>query len=297
MTNTHSGALVSRQAGQMTPSVPAQAVSNGMGLPERLQLANALSKAGPLLPACYQERPGAILLLMSWAEKHGKDLLTAAQGVRVSDQGQVIVMAEMRVELANDKGFDITDITDDAVRRTECTVLVVGPGLPPEGRPYTVRLDDIHESIRSLTTKSGKPTPWATSPADMLLRTAQRGADKRFCRSAASSVEIDEWTDLDRPDVLDVLASNPQSAPEAPEPEGVPEPEPSAAPPAPAETDAEVDHLTAPPPEPITEEQLRRKAKVADLLRAAKDAGADVKLVSEIEADQALARKVMERVS
>jgi hypothetical protein len=137
------------------------------------------------------------------------------------------------------------------------------------------------------------------SPEDMLLRMAQRRADKRFCRTAGVILDAgaDDWDDPERADVLDVLASDPQSTPEAPEPAEDPTPEPAPETPAPAEPASEVDDLTAPPPEPITEEQLRRKAKVADLLRAAKDAGADVKLVSEIEADQALARKVMERVS
>jgi hypothetical protein len=291
--------LVSRQAGVMAPSVPAQAMPGaGMGLPERIQLANALSKAGPMLPKCYQGNPGAIMLLMSWAEQHGKDLLTAAQGISVNDQGQLIVSAEMRVELANDRGYDIVDITPDDKRRTECTVQVTGPGLPPGGRCLTVRMEDVHESVRSLTTKNGKPTPWATAPADMLLRTAQRQADKRFCRSAAAVIDQEDWIEPERDDVVDVLASEPESALDEPPAETTPTPEPEPETPAAAEPDAEVDDLTAPPPEPVTKEQLRKAGKVADLLRAASEIkGQSVAVVDDIVEDQTLARLVLERIS
>jgi hypothetical protein len=277
MTNHQTTALVSRQAAGLAPSVPAQAVpSITAGLPERIQLANALSKAGPLLPECYRDQPGAVLLLMSWAEKHGKDLLTAGQGISVNEKGQLIVSSEMRVELANDRGYDIVDITPDNARQERCTVRVTGPGLPPDGRELTVRMEDVHESVRKLTTKSGAPTPWATSPADMLLRTAQRRADKRFCRSAAEVIDREDWADPDPRDVVEVLTA---------------EPEPATAVEQRAEP-IEVDDLTAPPPEPVTEAQLR-KLGVANVLRTAGELGAKVALVEDVVKDQELARKII----
>jgi hypothetical protein len=292
MTNHTTTSLVSRQAAGITPSVPVQAVPSPLaGLPEKLQLANALSKAGPLLPECYRDKPGAVLLLMSWAEQHGKDLLTAAQGVKVNDKGQLIVSAEMRTELANDRGYDVIDVTDDAKRREECTVQVTGPGLPPAGRRLTVRMEEIHESVRALTYKSGAPTPWATSPADMLLRTAQRQADKRFCRSAAAVIDQEDWVEPERDDVVDVLTAERASALAA---DGLPaEPEFHVSP---EEADAQDDDLTAPPPEPITEAQLR-KLGTAKVLRAAKDLGTEVALIGDVAKDQDLARRIVDRLS
>lgn len=249
----------------------------------RMQLANAISKAGAMLPKCYQSNPGAILLLMSWAEKHGKDILTAGQGVQVDDQGRLIVSAEMRVELANDRGFDITDITPDAERREQCTLRV----RTPEGETHelTVRLEDIHESVRSLTTKSGKPTPWATATEDMLLRTAQRRADKRYCRTGALVLDAGQDFDDEPVDVVDVIAERPESEGD----EDVVEAEVVV-----EDDDQADDDLTAPP---ITEDDLRAAGKVADLLRAAQAKGANVALVSDIVADQALAKAVLDEVA
>lgn len=291
MTNHQTTALVSRQAASLAPSVPAQATTSmAAGLPERIQLANALCKAGPLLPECYRDQPGAVLLLMSWAEQHGKDLLTAGQGISVNERGQLIVSAEMRVELATDRGYTIIDITPDDRRRTECTVEVTGPGLPPGGRCLTVRMEDVHESVRALTTKSGKPTPWATAPADMLLRTAQRQADKRYCRSPASMIDREDWIEPEQADIVDVLdRQEPAVADDGlpAEPEFYVSPEEEAA--------AQGDPLTAPPPPKVTEEQLR-KLGVAKVLRKAKQLGHDVALVEDVVKDQGLARQIVEQL-
>jgi hypothetical protein len=124
----------------------------------------------------------------------------------------------------------------------------------------------------------------------MLLRTAQRQADKRFCRSAADAIDREDWIDPEPGDITDVLIAAPAVADDGlpAEPEFHVSPEEEAA--------AQGDPLTAPPPEPVTEAQLR-KLGTAKVLRAAKDLGHEVALIGDVVKDQDLARQIIGRLT
>lgn len=285
-------AIVRSRSASATPANAAQSSIVPDALTVRMQYANALSKAGAVLPACYQNNPGACLALMSWAEAHGKDIVTAGNGVYTTSDGRLLVSAEMRVQLANDAGYDMIDVTPEDRRREECTIEVRTPA--GETHRLTVRLADIDDSVKGPTPK-GKPSAWMVNPEDMLLRTAQRRADKRFCRSAAVVIDGgNDWEDAEPMDPVDIIANNtgtdhdPVDIAEAevvdPEPvpyDGNADPDPTPE-----------DDLAAPP---ITEEDLRAAGKVGDILRAAKKHGSDegVALVADVAADQELAKAVL----
>jgi len=267
------------------PSAPVPHAIAGVSgqLPEVLQLCNAIASAGDLIPVAYRGKPGAVLLAKMWGDKHDVDIFTAVQNIDVID-GKPWVKTQMRIELAVARGFEfkVTETTTEL-----CTVEVWNHsgGVPKRiGDPITARFDD---RPRNLKYKSGKPTPWALHPDDMLFAEACRKADRRYVRTAAGMIDAEQDYDEPEADPLDIIdGQHPHEVPAEFDDEFDDEP-----------PDAEIVDDDEPEPS-ITEEELRKAAKVGDLLRAASKLGAGgVALVADIVQDQDLARAVLAEVT
>lgn len=208
--------LVSRQASNgITPAHPARPAERPFS--EAMEVCNAIAGAGDLIPTCYRGKPGAVLLAKMWADRHlAGDVFTALQHI-YPIQGRPYVSAEMRVELASAKGYDIQAtlsdeqrcvlrVTDPQGRAT--TVAAIMPGVDSPGpADITVRpaADDL------------KKDNWKNRPGDMLYALGCRVADRRLVRSGAALLDVAQDY-AEEPDVLDVLAPQPTE----------PEPEPAA---------------------------------------------------------------------
>lgn len=202
--------LVSRQAGNgIAPAHPARPAERPFS--EAMEVCNAIAGAGDLIPTCYRGKPGAVLLAKMWADRHlAGDVFTALQHI-YPIQGRPYVSAEMRVELATAKGYDVhavesnerwchLEITDPRGRVR--AVLAIMPGVdPPVAADITVRpaADDVRKDN------------WKNRPGDMLYALGCRVADRRLVRSGAALLDVAQDY-ADEPDVLDVLA--PQAEPE-----------------------------------------------------------------------------------
>lgn len=207
-----SGQLVSRQAGNgIAPAHPGRPAERPFS--EAMEVCNAIAGAGDLIPTCYRGKPGAVLLAKMWADRHlGGDVFTALQHI-YPIQGRPYVSAEMRVELASAKGYDIQAVaSDDRYCQLAVTdpqgrtkvVLAIMPSIdPPVVADIIVRpaADDVRKDN------------WKNRPGDMLYALACRVADRRLVRSGAAL--LDSAQDYsDEPDVLDVLAPQPVADPE-----------------------------------------------------------------------------------
>lgn len=162
---------------------------------ERLHVCEMLANAGNVLPVCYRNKPGAVMVVWSFAEKYGLDLLTATNGIYVDNNGKTIISAELRIEVAQSMGYEFDDITPDDKRRETCTIQVTRPDRSV--RTLTVNMTDVHEEVRADKTSNQKWSTWAKNPEDMLWRTAQRRAEKRFCRGGLSVIgaHLDDYGD------------------------------------------------------------------------------------------------------
>lgn len=299
-THTANPVVVRQAQPSAAPAQVTQALAGVTGqLPEVLQLCNAIADAGDLAPPAYRGKPGAVLLAKIWADAHDVDVFTAMQNV-YPIEGKPFVSAEMRVALATQAGYEFRTIecTDEV-----CTIEVwqhrhtSGHGLTPRlvGNPVTCRFDD---RPRRLKYASGKATPWATHPADMLLAEASRKADRRYVKTAAVLVDTAQDLDDTEPaatvdDLVEVLAPEAEQA--APVEQVYDEGERAASGERNPRAAAAVETPEADPDteRPVTEADLRKAGKVAEILRSAKTNGADVALVGDIIEDQKLARAVL----
>ena len=269
------------QAIGTTHTPPAPAVN----LPEAIQLANVLSGAGPIIPTGYRDNPGACLAVVLWSQRHDLDPFSAMLAIHQIPTGGSVqvngrpvpetrpfVSAELRVELANRKGFDILPTHSDS---QSCTIEVRHAG---ELRgSVTVQIDDMPERLfarnsdGTLKQKANggtrQPTPWDEYPADMLLRAAQRRADKLYCRTGATLVDsyfdLATTGDADADDFAALQIDEPDEPADIIDAEPV-EPDPPAD--APPEPEATPDSEPEPAPTPgITQQDIRTAAKAAGL--------------------------------
>lgn len=205
-----SGQLVSRQAGNgIAPAHPARPAERPFS--EAMEVCNAIAGAGDLIPMCYRGKPGAVLLAKMWADRHlAGDVFTALQHI-YPIQGRPYVSAEMRVELASAKGYDIHSTMSDEQR---CVLRVTDP----QGRVSTVaavmpgvELDPRADITVRPAAEDVRKDNWKNRPGDMLYALACRVADRRLVRSGAALLDVAQDY-ADEPDVLDELA--PQADPE-----------------------------------------------------------------------------------
>lgn len=205
--------LVSRQAGNgIATAHPARPAERPFS--EAMEVCNAIAGAGDLIPMCYRGKPGAVLLAKMWADRHlAGDVFTALQHI-YPIQGRPYVSAEMRVELASAKGYDIAvvesnerwcklAVTDPQGRAN--TVLAIMPGIDPTG-PADVTVRPAADDV--------KKDNWKNRPGDMLYALACRVADRRLVRSGAALLDVAQDY-ADEPDVLDVLAPQVTDGPPA----------------------------------------------------------------------------------
>ncbi|MGL4297531.1 MAG: hypothetical protein ACRCW4_00465 [Candidatus Neomicrothrix subdominans] len=193
--------LPSRQAAPLAAH-PAQPPA--VPFSDVMQQCNAMAGAGDLIPLCYRGKPGAVLLAKMWADRHiGGDVFTAMQHI-YPIQGKPYVSAEMRVELASAKGYDIeTLISDDA----RCVLKVTDP----QGRVRHVEAvmpNSAPENTSGIVVRPAQEdlakTTWKNRPGDMLYALACRVADRRLVRSGAALLDAAQDYATD-PDPLDVL--------------------------------------------------------------------------------------------
>lgn len=193
--------LTSRQA---PAGVVMPAAAPGPTLPEALQLCNAIAGAGDLLMPCYRGKPGAVLLAYLWAEANGVDVFTALQNI-YPISGKAYVGADLRVNMAHSKGYDVRalqsnaelcwlEVTDPKGRMT--TVIAHMPSAQQVSAPGVITASPSASDLRKDT--------WKDRPADMLYALACRVADRRVVRSGAALLDVAQ--DWGGGEPLDVLA-------------------------------------------------------------------------------------------
>lgn len=190
----------------------------------------AIAKAGDMLPRQYKANPGAILLAMDWADRHGVSTMDALHGVSWV-QGRPVIDATLQRSLAIKAGYRIIPTE---VSRETATVQVVLQSTGQVLGSATYTMDDARTA--GLASKDN----WKKNPEDMLLARASTRAVRRFAPDAliGGALAEDEGDyDLEG-DPVTVLNADPEPTPQ-------PEPEPAPVVPEPEEdiTDAEVIEL------------------------------------------------------
>jgi hypothetical protein len=194
-----SNQLVSRQANASVAPAPAP-----MSLSEIERVCNMIASGGDMVPACYRGKPGAVYLLLMWSRKHGVDELTAIHNV-YPIKGKMFVGADLRVDLASDRGYDFETISSDAEAcllrvtdpkgRTKLVAAVMpGAVAPPADITLTIPEVDANNYLKG------------DRPSDMVYAAACRVADRRLVRSPASLVDAAQDYEPE-PDPLDMLIS------------------------------------------------------------------------------------------
>lgn len=194
---TDSPVLVSPRA-----SLPTAAAAS---LDVEFRKAQALAKAGELLPRSYRNNPGAIILIQQWANARGIDTVTAIQTVSFID-GRPVVDATMQRAMAEREGVRVKVV--DATRES-ATVEVYRDGELMGTTTYTM------EDAKSAGLANKKN--WQQNPVDMLVARATT----RGIRWHAPSVMLGTYTEdeAEQFDTTAALAAEVVDAPaETPEP-------------------------------------------------------------------------------
>jgi hypothetical protein len=199
------------------------------GLDVEMAKANAIAKAGDLLPRTYRANPGAVLLAMDWADRVGLSVMDAIHGVAWV-QGRPVIDATLLRALAIKAGYRVL-VTEAS--RTSATAKVV---LTTTGET----LGSVTYSMEDAKTAglAGKEN-WRKNPEDMLVARATSRAVRRYCSDALVGGGLTE----DEVESLEVTAEVDQVQPAAvAEPEVIedaviveeaaPEPKPVPTPPA-----------------------------------------------------------------
>lgn len=124
------------------------------------KLAQAMSKAGDMLPRSYRNNPGALMLLQQWSTARGIDPLTAIQTVAFID-GKPVIDATMQRAMAKRAGYRVKVVRADA---TSATVEVSEDGEVIGEASYS--MDDANTAGLA-----GKQN-WRKNPVDMLVARA-----------------------------------------------------------------------------------------------------------------------------
>lgn len=247
--------LVSRQAA--TPSA-VQPAHLGAFKPENQWRAEQMSKATDMLPRAYHNKPGACLLALDYAERNELPIFDVVANVAFV-HGRPVLSARLQKRLAARHGYRTQKVAGD---ERSCTVAVFGPDGTKLGEAtYTIELAHAHGLV-------SRSDIWKADPAQMLFHRATTRALDHYGPGELAMVFAEEPASSDTLDVLGAGASlEPPEAIEAP-----PEPEQA---------------------QEVTEDDLRAAGKVGEIIKAAKAHGLDVGLVSDVVADQAVARAVL----
>lgn len=179
--------MVSRQ---LAPVEPTQTVAMAQ-MDAEFRMAQAIARAGDMLPRNYRDKPGAVILVNQWAKAHGVDMLTAMQTVAFV-QGRPVIDATMQRALAERAGYAIK--IPDATRES-ATVEVWKDGERVGSATYT--WED------ATTAKLVGKDNWKNNPEDMLVARATTRAIRRHAPSVMIGMaDPDEAYDTDPVAVL-----------------------------------------------------------------------------------------------
>ena len=179
--------MVSRQ---LAPVEPTQTVAMAQ-MDAEFRMAQAIARAGDMLPRNYRDKPGAVILVNQWAKAHGVDMLTAMQTVAFV-QGRPVIDATMQRALAERAGYAIK--IPDATRES-ATVEVWKDGERVGSATYT--WED------ATTAKLVGKDNWKNNPEDMLVARATTRAIRRHAPSVMLGMaDPDEAYDADPVAVL-----------------------------------------------------------------------------------------------
>jgi hypothetical protein len=126
-----------------------------------------------MLPKAYRGQPGAILLAIDWAERHGLSIMDALHGVSWV-QGKPVVDSTLQRALARNAGYSVV-VTEAAAERATVKVATAAGELIGTAS-YT--LDEAKAA--GLTGKDN----WRRHQVDMLVARATTRAIKWFCAEA-----------------------------------------------------------------------------------------------------------------
>jgi hypothetical protein len=257
---TDSQVLVSTRATMPTAA--------GASLDVEFRKAQALAKAGNLLPSAYRNNPGAIILIQQWANARGIDTVTAIQTVSFID-GRPVVDATMQRAMAEREGVRVKVVSAD---REKATVEIHRGDELMGSVTYT--MDDARDA--GLDRKQN----WQKNPVDMLVARATT----RGIRWHAPSVMLGTFTEdeAEQFDTTAALAPQVDDTPavEAAEPEIV---------------DAEIVETPAvvepeQPTAPLTVAELRDLAKLAGKTqREVIEMAQEVAIVAQVDKPGSLA--------
>lgn len=194
--------------------------------------ANAIAKAGDLLPRTYRGNPGAVLLAMDWADRVGLSVMDAIHGVAWV-QGKPVIDATLLRALATRAGYRV--LVTDASRESATAKVVLQTGETLGTVTYTI------EDAKTAGL-AGKDN-WKKNPEDMLVARATSRAVRRYCSDAlvggaltedeAEVLEVDVPTVTVTAPVADVDDSDVTDAEVVEVAEVVEEPAPAPTPPTP----------------------------------------------------------------
>ena len=155
------------------------------------RMAQAVARAGDMLPRGYRDKPGAVILVNQWAKAHGVDMLTAMQTVAFV-QGRPVIDATMQRALAERAGYSVK--IPDATRES-ATVEVWRGGELVGSATYTW--------ADATTAKLIGKDNWKNNPEDMLVARATTRAIRRHAPSVMLGMaDPDEAYDTDPVAVL-----------------------------------------------------------------------------------------------
>lgn len=137
-----------------------------------LREAQAIAKAGDMIPKSYRGNPGAVLLIMDWARGRGVALHDAMQSV-VFVQGKAVIEATMQRALAKAAGYRV-DFPKDMQTDSSATARVLEVATGEVIGEVTYTLEDAKRAGLA-----GKDN-WKKNPGDMLVARATTRAVRRF---------------------------------------------------------------------------------------------------------------------
>lgn len=153
--------------------------------------AQAIARAGDMIPRGYRDKPGAVILVNEWAKAHGVDTVTAMQTVAFV-QGRPVIDATMQRALAERAGYSVK--IPDATRES-ATVEVWRGGELVGSATYTW--------ADATTAKLVGKDNWKNNPEDMLVARATTRAIRRHAPSVMLGMaDPDEAHDADLVAVL-----------------------------------------------------------------------------------------------
>lgn len=153
------------------PAVPAQS-----SMSDDMRKAEAIAKAGDMVPRGYRGKPGAVLLAMDFGTKHDLDLLSVFQGVSIIN-GRPMIDADIAELFANRNGYQVELV--ELVEGVSATHrLLDSDGVPIPNAVLTSTMANANDGNKL----------WKTHTTDMLIKNSKRRLCKYWARGVPASV-------------------------------------------------------------------------------------------------------------